>query len=87
VWTHLYGSLLLVYLQGAVNKLLFTAKNDRQSQCQPNQKNRSRKEQIALPNLKRSGFVLIFAKPLIYHLQAKRSAAVFLMSVRLRKGT
>ena len=30
-------------------------------QCQPNQKNRSTIEQIALPNLKRSGFVFEFA--------------------------
>ena len=75
------------YLQGAVDNSLFTPKDDCQFQCQSNQKNRSRKEQLAQPNLKRSGFVLIFAASLIYHLQTKRSAAVFLMSVGAEKGT
>jgi len=66
---------------------LFFAKYDRQSQCLPNQKNRSTKEKLALSNLKRSGFVFIFAEPLAYLFRTKRSAAVFLMSGGLVKGT
>jgi len=53
----------------------------------PIKKTEAEKERLTLPNLKRSGFVFIFAEPLVYHLRTKRSAAVFLMSEGLRKGT
>ena len=49
-------------------------------------KNRSTKEKVSLPNLKCSGFVPMFAESSVYYLRTKRSAAVFLMSVRLVKG-
>jgi len=37
-------------------------------------------EQMALPNLKRSGFVPNLSNAFIFHWQTKQSAAVFLMS-------
>jgi len=74
-----FATLLFGYLQGSVQKELSSTKNDRQSPVPANQKNRSTKEQLSLPNLKRSGFVLNFTTTFIYHSQTKRSDVVFLM--------
>jgi hypothetical protein len=74
-----FATLLFGYLQGSVQKKLPSTKNNRQSPVPANQKNRSTKEQLSLPSLKRSGFVLNFANTFSYHSQTKRSDVVFLM--------
>ncbi|MDQ0637911.1 hypothetical protein QF042_001476 [Pedobacter sp. W3I1] len=59
VWTHLLGTGFLGVMLACLNNTQVLPKNAVNPKGQGNQKNSCRKEQIALPNLKRSGFVFI----------------------------
>ena len=63
------------------NKSTTFTEERRQSQGRRNQKNSCTREQIALTNLKRSGFVFLRIVQIIEGWNTKRSAAVFLMRV------
>ncbi|WP_205945117.1 hypothetical protein, partial [Pedobacter psychrodurus] len=62
VWTHLLLLIFLGILLTNFNKVQALPKNAVNLKWQQNQKNRCRKEQIALPSLKRSGFVFEVCK-------------------------
>jgi hypothetical protein len=82
VWTHFFGVGFLCILLTSFNKAQILPKNAVNPKWRENQKNSCRIVQIALPNLKRSGFVFIRTEfKVLYKLNTKRSAAVFLMSM------